>query len=107
MENPGLVTMFSKIRIDLKYKVYCEYMNRIIRGIIREKGNSTRFRVSCDKLYYYEDGKLRFRIERYKSLFDLGFTWNSGISFSIRSRWRNASFECSRRMGKRNTGIRV
>lgn len=67
MEKPGLVTMFNKIHIDIKYKVYCEYMNRIIRGIIREKGDSISYRVPCDKLYYYGDGKLRFRIERYKS----------------------------------------
>lgn len=67
MEKPGLVTMFNRIHIDIKYKVYCEYMNRIIRSTIREKGDYTCFRVPCDKLYRYGNGNVRFSIEQYKS----------------------------------------
>lgn len=55
MERPGIVTYLSPIQIDIRYKVYCEHLNSIIRKMIREKGKSIHNPKSVGKGRYYRD----------------------------------------------------
>ena len=67
MEKPGLVTMLNMLYIDTRYKVYCEYLNRIIRKTIREKGKFNRDRNYSKESFYYRDNNVLFRLDEYSS----------------------------------------
>lgn len=60
MEKPGLVTYLNPIQIDIRYKVYCEHLNSIIRKMIREKGVNAFMRRGVGKTRYYIDERVYF-----------------------------------------------
>lgn len=58
MEKSGLVTYLNPIQIDIQYKVYCEYLNGIIRKMIRLKGKSLFTPRTPGKTRSYRDNKV-------------------------------------------------
>lgn len=60
MEKPGLVTYLKPIQINIRYKVYCEHLNSIIRKMIREKGVNVFKRKSTGRTRCYVDNNVDF-----------------------------------------------
>lgn len=60
MVKPGLVTYLNPIRIDIRFKVYCEHLNSINRKMIREKGYNPFIRRSVGKTLCYRDKNVYF-----------------------------------------------